>query len=41
VLTLDSDFSIYRKHGSQPLTLIEPEAGQPLAPNPSPRDPPR
>ncbi len=24
VFTLDADFSIYRKHGSQPLTLIHP-----------------
>ena len=24
VLTLDSDFSIYRKHGRVPLTLIHP-----------------
>ena len=24
VLTLDSDFSVYRKHGRQPLTLIHP-----------------
>jgi predicted nucleic acid-binding protein len=24
VLTLDSDFSIYRKHGGEPLTLITP-----------------
>jgi uncharacterized protein len=27
VLTLDSDFSIYRKHGRRPLTLIQPTAG--------------
>jgi len=27
VLTLDSDFSIYRKHGRRPLTLIRPTAG--------------
>lgn len=25
VLTLDSDFSVYRKHGRQPLALIRPE----------------
>jgi predicted nucleic acid-binding protein len=24
VLTLDSDFSVYRKHGRVPLTLIHP-----------------
>jgi predicted nucleic acid-binding protein len=24
VFTLDSDFSVYRKHGRQPLTLIQP-----------------
>jgi predicted nucleic acid-binding protein len=24
VLTLDSDFSVYRKHGREPLTLIHP-----------------
>jgi predicted nucleic acid-binding protein len=28
VLTLDSDFTIYRKHGSQTLTLIQPETSQ-------------
>jgi uncharacterized protein len=27
VLTLDSDFSIYRKHGRAPLVLIHPAAG--------------
>lgn len=26
VMTLDSDFSIYRKHGRTPLTLIHPQA---------------
>ena len=26
VLTLDSDFTIYRKHGSQELTLIQPRS---------------
>jgi predicted nucleic acid-binding protein len=26
VLTLDSDFSIYRKHGRVPLSLIQPES---------------
>ncbi len=30
VLTLDSDFTIYRKHGRVPLTLIQPTASQPL-----------
>lgn len=24
VLTLDSDFSVYRKHGREPLALIQP-----------------
>jgi predicted nucleic acid-binding protein len=26
VLTLDSDFSVYRKHGRRPLELIQPQA---------------
>jgi predicted nucleic acid-binding protein len=26
ILTLDSDFSVYRKHGRVPLTLIKPGA---------------
>jgi predicted nucleic acid-binding protein len=26
VLTLDSDFSVYRKHGRAPLTLLRPAA---------------
>jgi uncharacterized protein len=26
ILTLDSDFSIYRKHGRVPLTLVSPGA---------------
>jgi predicted nucleic acid-binding protein len=26
VLTLDSDFMVYRKHGSVPLTVIHPPA---------------
>ena len=27
VLTLDSDFTIYRKHGHEPLTVIFPAPG--------------
>jgi hypothetical protein len=27
VLTLDSDFTVYRKHGHEPLTLIFPARG--------------
>jgi predicted nucleic acid-binding protein len=27
VLTLDSDFTIYRKHGGEPLALIYPSQG--------------
>jgi len=27
VLTLDPDFSIYRKHGRRPLDLIQPRGG--------------
>lgn len=28
ILTLDSDFSVYRKHGRVPLTLVNPGAGR-------------
>jgi predicted nucleic acid-binding protein len=27
VFTLDSDFSVYRKHGRTPLTLVHPQSG--------------